>query len=260
MLSQRLTWCSPAGPWRRSSASGCRSVQQSGTVSTCVTSTRLPGGAPRVRLARLAGPLRPRQGHRDPYLAPSGRCAPAPGQDPAAVLGRPGGHGRAGRLLPRGQLGQLHLIISPRTLLRWRAHLVRRYWTCPRRAPGRPRAAKPVRVLVLEMARDNPAGDTAAFTVSWPGSGTSWPRRRCGRSSKTRASTPRPDDPGRPGGHSLKPGRRRSWRRASSTSIPYSCGACTCCSSSSTAPAACTWPGSPHIPRRSGWSSRPGTC
>ena len=60
------------------------------------------------------------------------------------------------RLLPRGQLGQLHLIISPRTLLRWHAHLVRRHWTYRRRAPGRPRTAKPVRVLVLEMARDNP--------------------------------------------------------------------------------------------------------
>jgi hypothetical protein len=92
----QLTWCSPAGPWRRSSASGCRTVQQSGTVSTCVTTTRLPGGAPRVRLARLAGPLRPLQGHRDPHIAPSGRRAPAPGQDPTAVLGRPGGHGRAG--------------------------------------------------------------------------------------------------------------------------------------------------------------------
>jgi putative transposase len=60
------------------------------------------------------------------------------------------------RLLPRSHLGQLRLIISPRTLLRWHAHLVRRHWTYPRRAPGRPRAAKPVRALVLEMARDNP--------------------------------------------------------------------------------------------------------
>src|SRR5271167_2687633 len=47
------------------------------------------------------------------------------------------------RLLPRDQLGQLRLIISPRTLLRWHAHLVRRYWTYPRRAPGRPETAKP---------------------------------------------------------------------------------------------------------------------
>jgi len=59
-------------------------------------------------------------------------------------------------VLPRGQLGQLRLIISPRTLLRWHACIVRRHWTYPRRAPGRPRTAKPVRVLVLEMARDNP--------------------------------------------------------------------------------------------------------
>jgi hypothetical protein len=31
-----------------------------------------------------------------------------------------------------------------------------------------------------------------------------------------------------------------------------SCAACTCCSSSSTAPGACTWPGSPSIRRGSG--------
>jgi putative transposase len=61
------------------------------------------------------------------------------------------------RLLPRSQLSQLRLIISPHTLLRWHADLVRRHWTYPRRAPGRPGTAKPVRALVLEMARDNPS-------------------------------------------------------------------------------------------------------
>ena len=60
------------------------------------------------------------------------------------------------RLLPRGQLRQLRLIISPRTLLRWHADLVRRRWAYPRRAPGRPRTAQAIRALVLEMARDNP--------------------------------------------------------------------------------------------------------
>ncbi len=60
------------------------------------------------------------------------------------------------RLLPGSQLRQLHLIVSPRTLLRWHADLVRQHWTHPRRAPGRPRTAPATRALVLEMARDNP--------------------------------------------------------------------------------------------------------
>jgi putative transposase len=60
------------------------------------------------------------------------------------------------RLLPCSQLRQLRLIVSPRTLLRWHADLVRRHWTYPRRSPGRPRTAADVRALVLEMARDNP--------------------------------------------------------------------------------------------------------
>jgi putative transposase len=60
------------------------------------------------------------------------------------------------RLLPRSQLRQLRLIVSPRTLLRWHADLVRRHWSFPRRTPGRPRTGQPVRALVLEMARDNP--------------------------------------------------------------------------------------------------------
>jgi transposase InsO family protein len=59
-------------------------------------------------------------------------------------------------LLPGSQLRQLRLIVSPRTLLRWHAGLVRRRWAYPRRARGRPRTAPTVRALVLEMARDNP--------------------------------------------------------------------------------------------------------
>ena len=60
------------------------------------------------------------------------------------------------QLLPRSHLRQLRLIISPRTLLRWHADLVRRRWAYPRRTPGRPRTAQVIRALVLEMARDNP--------------------------------------------------------------------------------------------------------
>jgi putative transposase len=60
------------------------------------------------------------------------------------------------RLLPKRRLRQLRLIVSPRTLLRWHADLVRRRWACPRRTPGRPRTAQAIRALVLEMAHDNP--------------------------------------------------------------------------------------------------------
>jgi hypothetical protein len=71
------------------------------------------------------------------------------------------------RLLPSGHLRQLRLIISPRTLLRWHADLVRRRWAYPRRTPGRPRTAQAVRALVLEMARDNSSWGTAGSTASW---------------------------------------------------------------------------------------------
>ena len=58
------------------------------------------------------------------------------------------------RLLPT-QLRRLRLV-SPRTLLRWHAHLVTRRWTYPRRTPGRPAVTQNVRDLVLRMTRENP--------------------------------------------------------------------------------------------------------
>ena len=61
------------------------------------------------------------------------------------------------RLLPGGHLRELRLIISPRTLLRWHADLVRRRWAYRCRTPGRPRTSQAVCARVLEMARDNPA-------------------------------------------------------------------------------------------------------
>ena len=70
------------------------------------------------------------------------------------------------RLLPSGYLRHLRLIISPRTLLRWHACLVKRRWAYPRRTPGRPRTAQAIRALVLGMARDNPAWGYRRTTVS----------------------------------------------------------------------------------------------
>jgi hypothetical protein len=56
-------------------------------------------------------------------------------------------------------------LVPPRTLLRWRAHLVARRWTYPRR-PGRPPTAPPIRALVLRMARRIPAGAIGEFRAS----------------------------------------------------------------------------------------------
>ena len=61
------------------------------------------------------------------------------------------------RRLSTARRRQLSLIITPRTLLRWHAELVRRHWTYRHRQPGRPRTGPVIRRLVLEMARDNPA-------------------------------------------------------------------------------------------------------
>jgi putative transposase len=61
------------------------------------------------------------------------------------------------RRLSTAHRRQLALIVTPRTLLRWHADLVKRRWTYQRRTSGRPRTGPAIRRLVLEMARDNPA-------------------------------------------------------------------------------------------------------
>jgi putative transposase len=58
------------------------------------------------------------------------------------------------RLLPQDR--RSGLLVTPQTLLRWHRELVRRKWTQPTRGPGRPPLDRPLRQLVLRLARENP--------------------------------------------------------------------------------------------------------
>ncbi|MDD1063443.1 transcriptional regulator, partial [Streptomyces cocklensis] len=61
--------------------------------------------------------------------------------------------------LPHKRLRQLHLIVSPDTVLRWHRKLLRRRHakaSRPKR-PGRPRTVRSIRVLVLRLVHENPS-------------------------------------------------------------------------------------------------------
>ena len=156
------------------------------------------------------------------------------------------------RLLPGGALCQLRLIISPRTLLRWHADLVRRRWAYPRRTPGRPRTAAAIRALALEMARDNPGWGYRRIHGELTGLGYTLAPSTVWQILKDAGIDPAPRRSGQTWRAFLQAQAKTILAADFSTSIPCSCTVCMCCSSSSTGPGACTWPRSPPIPRGSG--------
>jgi putative transposase len=61
--------------------------------------------------------------------------------------------------LPRARLRQLHLIVSPDTVLRWHRDLLRRHhakMSRPKR-PGRPPTVRSIKALILRLAQENPS-------------------------------------------------------------------------------------------------------
>jgi transposase InsO family protein len=61
--------------------------------------------------------------------------------------------------IPRPTLRELHLIVSPDTVLRWHRDLLRRRYASASRPkrPGRRPTVRSIRVLVLRLAQDNPS-------------------------------------------------------------------------------------------------------
>jgi putative transposase len=73
-------------------------------------------------------------------------------------------------------------LVSPRTLLRWHAHLVAHRWTYPHRRPGRPPTAPPTRALAVRIARENPRWGYRRIQGELVGLAMRWPPRPSGRS------------------------------------------------------------------------------
>jgi putative transposase len=135
---------------------GCASSSCSGTVTARDPTFRLLGSAAH---ARLDGPARPSDLAKDSeilvlrhQIAVLQRRVktPRPSWADRAILSA------LARLISSKQRSQLRLIVSPRTVLRWHAGIVKRHWRYSHRRPGRPAVQRTARDLVLEMARDNP--------------------------------------------------------------------------------------------------------
>jgi hypothetical protein len=63
------------------------------------------------------------------------------------------------------------LFVTPGTLLRWHADLVKRRWTYQRRPPGRPLTRPSTRELILRMAHENPGWGYRRITGELAGMG-----------------------------------------------------------------------------------------
>src|ERR1700716_2867179 len=137
--------------------------------------TALPGAHERVHSHSATAHERHRQEHRDLDAAPPARHPAAPDRQAPPHPARPGTPRRLPAPTPRPRLRQLHLIVSPDTILRWHRDLLRRHHakqSRPKR-PGRPPTVRSIQTLILRLVRENPSwgyrrihGELAALGIT----------------------------------------------------------------------------------------------
>lgn len=95
--------------------------------------------------------------------------------------------------IPRPTLRQLHLIVSPDTVLRWHRDLLRRRHASASRPkrPGRRPTVRSIRALVLRLAHHNPSWGYRRSTANSPSWDSRSPPPPSGRSSRSTASSRR---------------------------------------------------------------------
>jgi putative transposase len=137
-----------------------------------------------------AGPLQRVQRHRNPGPAPPA-CSTAPAGRPAPpVVGRPGRRHSARRVA--AETRRLGMLVTPGTLLRWHADLVKRRWTYGRQRPGRPPTRPRFAGSCCGWRLRTPPGAIGASPENWRGLAARSRRRPCGAILKKAGTGPAP--------------------------------------------------------------------
>ena len=162
------------------------------------------------------------------------------------------------RLLPRSR--RIGLFVTPGTVLRWHADLVKRRWTYKRTRPGRPPTRPTIRAV---GAADGGGEPRVGLPEDRRGTGRSGPQDRAvdgvGDLEEGRDRPGTPQVGAEPGESSCAPRPKGSSPVISFMPRRSRSPGCTASRSSSTPPAGCTSWASPRIRPPAGSPSRPGT-
>ena len=159
------------------------------------------------------------------------------------------------RLLPRPRWSIF--VVTPETLLGWHRRMVRRHWTYPAPARGRPSVPQQVQTVIVRLATENPRWGYQRIRGELLRLGYRVSASSIGRVLRANGLQPAPRPASTPGGHSCAGRQPASWPVTCSPWTPCSCNGCTCCSSSICTPDASTSLVSPPTPPALGRPASP---